>query len=98
MGVTIQFESHTVELAAIFELEHDRDVLEFYDQPPPIKLTYHTPAGRAVTAIHTPDFFVIRSERAGWEECKTERRLQALAEAQPERYRLDAGTLAMPAW
>ena len=39
MGVTIQFESHTVELAAIFELEHDRDVLEYYDQPPPIKLT-----------------------------------------------------------
>ena len=96
MGVTIQFESHTVELAAIFELEHDRDVLEYYDQPPPIKLTYHTPAGRAVTAIHTPDFFVIRSERAGWEECKTERRLQALAEAQPERYRLDAGTWQCP--
>lgn len=92
MGVTIQFESHTVELAAIYELEHDRDVLEYYDQPPPIKLSYHTPAGRSVTATHTPDFFVLRSERAGWEECKTERRLRALSVAQPERYRLDAGT------
>jgi putative transposase len=33
MGVTIQFESHTVELWAIYLMEHDPDVLEFYDQP-----------------------------------------------------------------
>jgi putative transposase len=34
MGVTIQFESHRHELAAIFELEHDSSVIEYYDQPP----------------------------------------------------------------
>ena len=34
MGVTIQFESHRVELAAVYELEHDDDVLEYFDQPP----------------------------------------------------------------
>jgi hypothetical protein len=34
MGVTIQFESHRVELARIYELEHDPDVLEYWDQPP----------------------------------------------------------------
>jgi putative transposase len=28
MGVTIQFESHRVELAFIYEMEHDPDVLE----------------------------------------------------------------------
>jgi putative transposase len=28
-GVTIQFESHRVELAAIFEMEHDPQILEF---------------------------------------------------------------------
>jgi hypothetical protein len=33
MGVTIQFESHKVELPIIYQLEHDEDVLEFYDQP-----------------------------------------------------------------
>jgi hypothetical protein len=33
MGVTIQFESHRVELAAIYEMEHDPQTLEFYDQP-----------------------------------------------------------------
>ena len=31
MGVTIQFESHRVELPAVFELEHDKTVLEYYD-------------------------------------------------------------------
>jgi putative transposase len=34
MGVTIQFESHRVELAFIYQLEHDSSVLEYYDQPP----------------------------------------------------------------
>ncbi|MCA1604225.1 MAG: hypothetical protein LC775_01785 [Acidobacteria bacterium] len=39
MGVTIQFESHKNELARIRELEYDPEVLEYYDQPPSIKLT-----------------------------------------------------------
>ena len=34
MGLTIQFESHKVELPFIYQLEHDESVLEFYDQPP----------------------------------------------------------------
>jgi hypothetical protein len=32
MGVTIQFESHRHELAAIFELEHDSSVIELCGQ------------------------------------------------------------------
>lgn len=40
MGVTIQFESHRVEAPKIYELEQDPNVLEYYDQPPPIKLNY----------------------------------------------------------
>jgi hypothetical protein len=39
MGCTIQFESHRGELAAIYQFEHDPVVLEFYDQPPVLKLT-----------------------------------------------------------
>ena len=38
MRGTIQFESHRNELARIYELEHDPDVLEYYDQPPSIEL------------------------------------------------------------
>ena len=38
MGMTIQFESHTVELWAIYLMEHDPDVLEYFDQPHTFKL------------------------------------------------------------
>src|SRR5258708_4348940 len=46
MGVTIQFESHRVELAAIREMEHDDRVLEFYDQPPAMTLDYPSATGK----------------------------------------------------
>src|SRR2546422_704474 len=67
MGVTIQFESHRVELAGIYEMEHDGNVLEYYDQPPPIPLEYESPNGRPMKVRHTPDFFVVRETQAGWE-------------------------------
>jgi putative transposase len=92
MGVTIQFESHRVELPKVYELEHDEDVLEFYDQPAPIKLEYQGKNGRNLAHMHTPDFFVIRRSTVGWEECKTEADLKKLAEKSPNRYtREDAG-------
>ncbi|HLO52154.1 MAG TPA: heteromeric transposase endonuclease subunit TnsA [Kamptonema sp.] len=86
MGVTIQFESHKVELPFIYELEHDEDVLEFYDQPHQIKLDYEAKNGRKLGVLHTPDFFVIRTNFAGWEECKTEQELKRLSEKNPNRY------------
>ncbi len=98
MGVSIQFESHRLELAAIHEMEHDPDVLAYYDQPGKIKLTYQGKDNdRRVGAIHTPDFFVIRQERAGWLECKMEERLVELAEEMPHRYmRGSDGTWSCP--
>lgn len=86
MRATIQFESHKVELPFIYELEHDEDVLEFYDQPPPIKLDYQGKNGRKLGVLHTPDFFVIRKNSAGWEECKTESELKKLSQKSPSRY------------
>jgi hypothetical protein len=65
MGVTIQFESHRVELPTIYELEHDDDVLEYFDQAPSIKLDYCTANGKRLGVLHTPDFFVIRKTKAG---------------------------------
>src|ERR1051326_2024221 len=79
MGVVIQFESHRVELAAIYELEQDPDVLEYYDQPPAIKLEYQSAAGRNLGVLHTADFFVVRKNSAGGEECKTEEELVRLS-------------------
>lgn len=86
MGVTVQFESHRVELPAIYELEHDPDVIEYFDQAPSIKLAYNAADGKRLGVLHTPDFFVIRQGSAGWEECKTEEELRRLAEHNPNRY------------
>ena len=89
MGVTIQFESHKNELPFIYELEHDSSVIEFYDQPAPIKLTYSNAVGRNLAFMHTPDFFVIYESKAAWVECKTEEDLLNLSVKQPNRYRRD---------
>ncbi|WP_179076303.1 TnsA endonuclease N-terminal domain-containing protein [Nostoc sp. C057] len=71
MGHTIQFESHRGELAHIIDkLEHNRQVLEYYDQPPPIELNYISKSNRQVRTSHTPDFFVIEVNWVGWEEFK----------------------------
>ncbi|MBR8840008.1 MAG: DDE-type integrase/transposase/recombinase [Stigonema ocellatum SAG 48.90 = DSM 106950] len=83
---TIQFESHKVELPFIYELEHDEDVLEYYDQPPAFKINYQSNSGRNLGFFYTPDFFVIRKNSAGWVECKTEKELQKLLVKQPHRY------------
>jgi putative transposase len=86
MGVTIGFESHHNELARIYELEYDPDVLEYYDQPPAIELVYLTKHGRKHRHLCTPDFFVIRTHSASWEECKPESELVLLANHNPNRY------------
>ena len=91
MGRTIQFESHRNELAAVLEMEHDPDVIEFYDQPKSIKLNYQSKSGRALGVIHTPDYFVIRTTSAAWIECKMQEQLLKLAEDQPHRFRFDPG-------
>ena len=87
MGLTIQFESHRVELAFVHEMGHYPDVLErYYDQPPAIPLEYRSANGRHLTVMHTPDYFVIRRDTASWEECKTEEDLCKLGERSPHRY------------
>lgn len=89
MGRVIQFESHRVELAFVLEFEHDLSILEYYDQPCRFPLQYTGRSGRRVTARHTPDYFVIRVDSAGWEECKTEQQLAKLAVQSPHRYQRD---------
>lgn len=86
MNVTIQFESHRVELADVYEMEYDDDVIEYYDQPPTFKLEYFSTNGRRQVVMHTPDYFAIRKDTAGWDECKTEEQLEGLSEKNPNRY------------
>ncbi len=47
MGVAIQFESHRVEMAGIYEMERDRGVLEYFDQPPTTRSITIAPLGSA---------------------------------------------------
>ena len=86
MGRSIQFESQHVELWAIYGMERDDDVLEFYDQSSRIPLSYRARSGHKTTQWHTPDFFVLRREGAGWEEWKPASALNELAKSQPARY------------
>lgn len=88
MGVTIQFESHTVELAGIYENELDDNVIEYYDQPPSFNITYRGKK-RKMTHQYTPDFFLIKNDWIGWEEWKTEDELNKLQEKNPDRYYKD---------
>ncbi len=96
MGFGIQFESRHNELAAITLMEHDPTVLEYYDQPERITLTYQGPQKR-VSVRHTPDFFVLREDGAGWLECKMEDALLRFAEQHSQRYvQADDGTWICP--
>jgi putative transposase len=87
-GFGVQFESHTVEFHLVYKLEHDRDVLEYYCQPPAIQLRYLAPSGKLVVVWHTPDYFVLWRDRAGWIEAKHKDRLPELTIGSPNRYRL----------
>jgi transposase InsO family protein len=89
MGCVIQAESHKNELAGVYEKEYDPETLEYYDQPEAIELVYNSKKGRRVRVRHTPDFFVLRKDGAGWEEWKMEEALLELAEQQPHRYQQD---------
>lgn len=96
MGVTIQFESHRVELPQVYVMEHDPDCFEYYDQPPPIKLEYKALSGKQLGVLHTADYFAIRMDSAGWIECKTEEDLRRLAQEAPNRYRFDGAHWRCP--
>lgn len=92
MGCTIKAESYKVEFAFLQEAEYSDEVLEYYDQPPAIRLEYPSRTGRIQRPWHTADYFVLRQDGAGWEECKPERELQRLTHEQPHRYVLDEDT------
>ncbi len=86
MGVAIQFES-SLELSAIYLMEQDDAVLEFYDQLHTFKLKYLDKAGKKLQGhFYTPDFLVVRTNGVFLEEWKMEEDLHTLATKQPYRY------------
>src|SRR6266849_1205038 len=89
MQCIIKAESAKVEFAFLLEAEHDDEVLEFWDQPPPIELSYHDRRGHLQQPLHTADYFVFRYKSAGWEECKPVEKLIQFAQQHSKRYVLD---------
>ncbi len=51
MGVSIQFESDRVEFWAIYGMERDEDVLEYYDRSSRIPLSYRAKSGHRTTEL-----------------------------------------------
>src|SRR5437763_3305473 len=97
MQRSIQFESQHVELWAIYAMERDEQVLEYYDQPMRLPLRYRATSGHHTTQWHTPDFFVLRTTGGAFEEWKPVYALEALAVSLPHRYqRAGDGTWHCP--
>jgi hypothetical protein len=89
MQCIMKAESAKVEFAFLLEAEHDNNVLEFWDQPPPIPLEYRDRRGHLQQLLHTADYFVFRYKSAGWEECKPVEKLIQFAQQHSKRYMLD---------
>src|SRR5712692_984466 len=64
MQCIIKAESAKVEFAFLLEAEHSDEVLEFFDQPPPIPLEYRDRRNHVQRPLHTADYFVFRSHSA----------------------------------
>jgi putative transposase len=86
MGHTIQSKGPST-TALLYELEHDDDVLEIWDQPFEIDLEYPGKSGKLAQAIgFVPDFVVIRKNAIVVYESFTEKELCKRSEQMPERY------------
>ena len=86
MGHLVGFESHKNELPNIYSFEMDEDVLEYWEQPAPIKISFTRKDGKDTSVFHTPDFFLIQGKEAGWVEIKDEDILEKRSEKYPKRY------------
>ena len=89
MGLTIQYESRSVEFAFVILCETSPAVREYFDQPWSLSLDYPSKTGRRVVVAHTPDFLVLGAEFAGFVECKAAAALPKLAANSPSRYVAD---------
>ena len=86
MGLVIQAESHRNELALLYVLEHDPDVIAYWDQPEGIKITYESASGRPTSPTITPDYLVLRKNRVELVEVKPADALPELSKEMPRRY------------
>lgn len=70
MGRTIQAESHTCELPALWHWEFDPHTREFWDQPAAVPLPITRRDGIRSTELKRADFLLLQDDFVGWVECK----------------------------
>lgn len=83
MGGAIQYESATVELPYTILWERDPNILEFWDQPERIRISYTKPDGKKQTHWITVDYLVLEVGKCGWVECKSEQELLRMEKEKP---------------
>jgi len=85
-GLTIQYESHTQELAWLFRWELDEEVIGFRDQPPVVELRKADKNGITRLSRYTPDFVVFRTDCLSVVEVKSEQELKKLSAKYPDQW------------
>lgn len=87
MGCTIQGES-TLERNFLVRCEYVEDVIEFWDQPEPVSLTFINKAGRPQRVGYTADLLVIEPTRVVVYQVKPKTECAQLIEQRSNRWRL----------
>lgn len=90
MGRTIQAESHTGELPALWLWEFDSATYEFWDQPEAIAMPLIRSDGRRTMQPKTADFLVLQADFVGWVECKPRAWLEQRLKDGDPNFSLDA--------
>jgi putative transposase len=83
MGWTIAAESHA-EQSVLLDFEYDTEVIEYWDQPPPVMILKIIKSGRKRRTKYTPDFLVLTEEEPKVIEVKTRNDAEKLIKKHPE--------------
>lgn len=84
MGTAVNTESRTGELAFAVHLDHDPDVVGFYEQPPAVDCHRVQKSGRSRLIAYRPDFLVLHKEGPCVVQIKPESKLNKLADESPD--------------
>lgn len=90
MGGGIQYESRTVERRFPIAWRFDPGVIEYWDQPTTLNLSYHNKAGRRLCSSHRPDYLLIANSAINFIECKPPAKLADLSSKYPDRFTLNS--------
>jgi putative transposase len=80
MGTVVNTESRTGELAFALHLDHDADVIGYYEQPPAVDCHRVLKSGKGRLTTYRPDFLVLHKEGPCVIQIKPKNKLDELAE------------------